>query len=222
MALYCSPTELDGVVGTGLISESDRITIVQRASARVQDEVGDYWPFPEYSATPPTPEIIREAALRYATHLGYEKLSRDNYLAEDMDTNWPLREFQRITRRIRNNENAIAPVAITGEALSFGTGVIADWSGYQDAHVLAQQNCEIIESSARISGRKRMPDGTGLANPGGDFRISYEESEDLWLLWRLTTDIEDGETVSYSITYRKWRETTSERPAGSTGVLRLG
>ena len=222
MALYCDPDELDTTVGTGLIAEPARIEIVQRASNRVQDEVGDYWPFPEYSATISTPEVIREATLRYATHLAYEKLSRDNYLAEDMDTNWPLREFHRITSRLRKNENAIAPVTISGEELAFGVGVIADWGGYENAHVLAWQDSEIIESSARIQGRKRAPRDHRISNPGGDFAIVWEESADLWLLWRYDTAIADGETVSYSITWRKWRETAAERPTGTTGVLRLG
>lgn len=222
MALYCDPDELDTVIGEGIIDDADLVEFVRRASNRVQDEVGDYWPFPEYSATPPTPEIIREATLRYATYLAYERLSRDNYLAEGMDTEWPREEFQRITARIRRREDSIALVTISDEELSFGTGAVSTWDGYENAHVLAQQNCEIVESTARISGRKRAPDGSGLANPGGDFRIVYEESADLWLLWRLNTEIEDGETVSYAITWRKWRETATERPAGTEGRIRLG
>lgn len=224
MALFCDPEDLSGALGAHGFDSDELVAFCSRASARTQEGLKIYWPFPDYNATVPTPESVREAALEYALYLALKRQGQDNQLEDNSQTFARRQNFGAMIDDLNDTTRARITARVSGESLTFGLHNSTYVTGYDNAHVLGWQDIEIEENSAAIDGFHRAPEGYALTNPGGHFSIRYDEPSGLWLLWRFDSRIEDGMTVSYTINFLKWTKAAEAEapPTGETGRLVLG
>lgn len=224
MALFCDPDDLSGELGAHDFEPDELVAFCTRASARTQEGLKIYWPFPDYNATVPTPESIREAALEYAVYLALKKQGMDNQVDDQGETFEHRKRFGEIVDDLNDTERARIVARVSSETLAFGTHNGDYVTGYDDAHVLAWQDIEIEENSATIDGFHRAPEGYALTNSGGQFAIRYDEASGLWMLWRFDPRIVDAMTVSYTVNFLKWTKGAEAEapPTGETGRVVLG
>lgn len=213
MALFCDPDDLGDALGAHSFTSDDLAAFCSRASSRVMQGLKIYWEFPDYNATVPTPEAVREAALEYALFLALQKQGIDNQVEEQGEAVAHRANCDKLLDDMNDTARTELTSRVTGEVLAFGA-LDGDYvSGYADAHVLAWQDVEIRENSAAIDGFFRAPDNFRLSNPGGHFGIRYDDASGKWLLWRFDQRIVDAMTVSYTIDWRKWTKAAEDEAA---------
>lgn len=208
--LFCSPEDLGDALGAHSFTPDQLVDFCTRASGRVQESVGDFWPFPDYNAQVPCPETVREAADSYALYLALKKQGRDNLVDDDGNTISPRARFDELTEFMRTDPEALVSVTVANEVLAFGS---LNLSGFENAHVLAYQGAEVVETSPTIAGKLL----------GRDYSVDFDETRGTfkWLLWRASEDsLSDGDLVTYQVSWRKRRQ-IDVSPADRFGTVRI-
>lgn len=201
---YCTATDLtDGLPDdwASYLSAGDLTTARARGKNRVDSRLPDYWPFPDVTATPSTPDLIRHAATLY----GQAECTRTLKLVHNYETDLSVAaqlaiDADAILIPIAEKRAVVPRETKSAEALSFGS-----IAAYPGEHVLAASPYTVIPTSARIANYRY----------GDDFDVIWRQDVRSWMLRRLNAAIVGGvggSTVTYDYTYLRRVEIESPGP----------
>lgn len=219
MSTWCTPEQAGRSLPEGyatlLTSKGTSIEdLITEASDECESALSPrYWPFPDVDGDAPfvTPTIVQVAVSYLAQHKANEVIGAYNNVDFDDNTNLvsPYSHYlQRVNGLMMDTDGPfrlqIPTVSVTEEA---------DFSESDDYELSPSVpgGYDIIDESVEITG----------FSYGDDFEVNFSKELRGWVVTRLTDDIADDASVTYSLSYLRQREV--DKPARRRGgVLILG
>ncbi len=203
---YCTEASVTKALPAGYNDTLDSaavVAIIREVGEDVDGALLDYWPFPVFNATPPTPKLVARATRLKAIaecnrQLGMYDLFDDlrppaelEKQADDMLA--PYARGTSIANIIISKR--IPPELIANETIDWGPpGTALNTNEHQFAKV----NAEVLPATVEIAGYEN----------GVDFDIYYAPKYNRWILRQLNNDITEGadnDKVTYQISYLRQR-----------------
>lgn len=186
-------------------------TLITQASDLVAADLAEvYWPFPNVSQTPATPEVIQDLTAMRVGLLAHAELGTNNRFGAEADSFVRLdNAYRALKKELRERSTVIPQVTISAEVLAFGTAPYDDNEHAFNPGALGLDGFEVIPETVRVSGYEY----------GHDFTARFNEHNRAWVFLRYTNNIANGATVTYKISYLKPREKGKAPALDSTEMI---
>jgi len=227
-SIYCQQARIEKRIpqnyDTDVLDADEWEKIMSSASRRIDSDIREACiRFPSVEDTPPTPPEIEDMATNVGIIMALEIIIPS---AENSDFEPEIRrrwdQHNRDVTAIVKGTKHISEAQITDEALTFGVGSefsLQTWEAELGDSASQDEIPTIIQSSVRITAPAAY---TGYRyGRDRDFYVRFSPSVRKWILVDNRQLLDDGATVSYRKSYRRYTDTEdpADAPSGLIQVI---
>lgn len=227
-SIYCLQTRIEKRIpqnyDADILDADEWIKILSAASRRVDSDLREaFIRFPDVAADPPTPPEIEEMATNVGIIMALEIIiptAENSDFEPEIKRRWD--QHYRDVRGFVKGTKHVSEVQVTSESLSFGAGTeftLQTWEAELGDSGSGDDIPTLLESTVRITAPAAYV-GYRYGRQA-DFYVRFSPARRKWILVDNRQLLDDGATVSYRKSFRRYTDTEdqTDTPSGLIQVV---